>query len=139
MLIKKVVAITILALSSGWIGDSFASETYGNQSLQGSYAGPGGGSFYGDVGVALLRMTFDGYGNCVWTWRGLTQSGITGYFVSQSCVYTVDADGRGEINASNDVFGAFTLALLITDKGREVDLVGVAPAGVIARSELKKQ
>jgi hypothetical protein len=142
---RRFHRITLLGLAGLWLltvgvpGTEAAEPLFSNQSLRGAYGFTSSGTLFGDPGIAVGRITFDGQGLCTLVIRvNIAAAGGTESIDATSCTYEVQSDGTGTLPVVIPGLGTFTLAFVIVDHGQEVHTISLDP-GVSTTALLKKQ
>jgi hypothetical protein len=143
---RRFHRVTLLGLAVLWlltVGVSGVAadddESFSNRSLRGAYGFTSSGTLFGDPGIAVGRITFDGQGLCTLVIRvNIAAAGGTEPIDATSCTYEVQSDGTGTLPVVIPGLGTFTLAFVIVDHGQEVHTISLDP-GVSTTALLKKQ
>ncbi len=143
---RRFHRITLLGLAGLWLltvgmlGTEATTPLFSNRSLRGAYGFTSSGTLFGDPGIAVGRITFDGQGHCTLVIRvNIAAAGGTEPIDATSCTYDVQSDGTGTLPVViPGLGGRFTLAFVIVDHGQEVFTISL-DEGVSTTALLKKQ
>jgi hypothetical protein len=142
---RRFHRITLLGLAGLWLlivsmsGTEAAEPSFSNESLQGAYGFSTSGTLFGDPGIGVGRITFDGQGLCTLVIRfNIAATGGTEPIDATSCTYGVQPDGTGTLTVAIPGLGTFTIAFVLVDHGKELHTISLDP-GISTTALLKKQ
>jgi len=142
---RRFHRIILLGLAGLWLltigipGPEAAEPLFSNKSLRGAYGFTSSGTLFGDPGIAVGRITFDGQGICTLVIRvNIAAAGGTDPIDATECTYDVQSDGTGTLPVVIPGLGTFTLAFVIVDDGKEVHTISL-DQDVSTTALLKKQ
>ena len=142
---RRFHRITRLGLAGLWLltagvpGTEAAEPVFSNQSLRGAYGFTSSGTLFGDPGIAVGRITFDGQGLCTLVIRvNIAATGGTEPIDATACTYRVQPDGTGTLTVAIPGLGTFTIAFVLVDHGKELHTISLDP-GISTTALLKKQ